>query len=514
MKAEQPLDGHGAAPVAAMRPAADLAGRIRQSLASGDHGLALQAGPNQTDKDQLDWVKLGQMVSRIADGLTATGVREGATVAIPGRSDLSCAVAVLAVVSSRRCAMIVNPFRTAQAALQAVRELEPDVMLVPESDPIAECAEPGDPIFVMTRDGSLSRMGRLAQEAGRAESRSGILISTSGTTGEPQTIHLPLPVLSQAMSEIEGMHAGFGDRRNADGGWPALIQYSPLAHIGGVLTLLRAAAQGRATAILGKFRAEAWAQTVEQFQPFTTGLPPSMMRMMLEAKIAPECLSSLVSVWTGTAPVRPEERDAFSARYGIPVLGNYGATEFCGAIASWSLDDYRAHFSSHSHAVGRIDPKIARARIRSPEGKLLSKKDAIGVLEFKVRRMGDHWIETNDLGSVDSDGFLTLHGRKDDTIVRGGFKLAPTKISDVLREHPSIRNAAVVGIADARLGQVPVAAVELAENASFDCTEVQDFVRAQLPAYFVPTMILAVDALPRNPAMKLDRRAIAKLFAG
>lgn len=506
MVAEQPLEELGATPVSAKRATADLAGRIRQSLASG-HGLALQAGG-----DQMDWAEVSRAVSRIADDLTAAGVRVGATVTIPGRSDLTCAVAVLAVVCSGRCAMIVNPFRSAPAVLRAARKLGPHTMLVPQNDPIVGFAEPSDPILVVTKDGSLSGMGRVADESLEMENRSGILISTSGTTGEPQTVYLPLPVLSRAMLEIEAMHAGFGDRRKADGCWPALIQYSPLAHIGGILTLLRAAAQGRATAILGKFHAETWAQTVEQFQPFTTGLPPSMMRMTLEAEIDPIRLSSLVSVWSGTAPVRAEERDAFSEKHGIPVLGNYGATEFCGPIASWSLDDYRAYFSSRSHAVGRIDPDIAHARIRAPEGKLLGKDGAVGVLEFKVHRLGNRWMVTNDLGSIDSDGFLTLHGRKDDTIVRGGFKLSPTMISDVLREHPAIRNAAVVGIADARLGQVPVAAVELVENSSIECAEVQDFVRAHLPAYFVPTRILPVGELPRNPAMKLDRRAIGKLF--
>jgi acyl-coenzyme A synthetase/AMP-(fatty) acid ligase len=237
-----------------------------------------------------------------------------------------------------------------------------------------------------------------------------------------------------------------------------------------------------------------------------------MMRMVLEADIEPARISSLISVWSGTAPVRAEERDAFSEKYGIPVLGNYGATEFCGPIASWSLDDHQRYFSTRSHAVGRIDPSIAEIRVRNPEGKLLGKKGAIGALEFKVHRLGNHWMGTNDLGSVDTDGFLTLHGRKDDVIMRGGFKLSPTAISDVLRKHPSIRNAAVVGIADERLGQVPVAAVELVENASIEYAEVQDFVRTHLPAYFVPTNILAVEELPRNPAMKLDRRAIAKLF--
>ncbi|WP_241764670.1 class I adenylate-forming enzyme family protein [Hyphomonas johnsonii] len=487
-------------------PHEGLPQRIGQSVASGGR-LALSARG-----EELTWDDLASRVRTIEEDLTRARVMPGATVTVLGRNTISCAVAVLALICSGRCAQIVNPHVSVEGALASARALQPQAMLFEENDPVAGAALRTDPVLVLKRDGRLSWKGDVATSGAECEPRDGIIVSTSGTTGEPKPFHLTLSILSRAISEIELINAGFGDRRLSGGSWPPLIQYSPLAHIGGALTLLRAAAQGRATVILGKFHAEAWARTVEEFGLVTTGLPPSMLRMVLAAKIRPERMKTLVSVWSGTAPLRKEDRQAFSDAYDIPVLGNYGATEFCGAIAAWSLDDFRTYFASRPDAVGRINPGIAQARVRSPEGELLTGEGAVGILEFRVPRVGERWIPTSDLGCVDKEGFLTLHGRKDDAIIRGGFKLSPTKIAEVLRQHPLIHDAAVVGIADERLGQVPVAAVELERGAAIDASEIQDFVRASLPAYFVPVQVIAVDSLPRNSAMKLDRRAISGLF--
>jgi len=486
----------------------DLVERIGRSFITAN-GIALQSG-----EKVLDWAGVAAHVAKVGDGLTARGVRAGATVAVMGRSDISTALTLLGVVANGRCGAIVNPFRTAPAVLQAARQYAPHAILLSEGDPVLEAATDADPVLVMSGNGRLMRNGTKvgAADDGLAEQRTGIVISTSGTTGEPKPFHLPLRVLSRAMHEIETIHAGFGDGTRPDGSWPALIQYSPLSHIGGALTLLRASVQGRATAMLGKFEPEAWARTVEDWRPFTTGLPPSMMRMVVQADIEPSRLSSLVSVWSGTAPLRSEDRLAFVRRYGLPVLGNYGATEFCGAIAAWSLKDHRKYYASRPNAVGRINPNVAQARVRSPEGEIIENKGAIGVLEFKVGRVGASWIETSDLGAVDGEGFLTLHGRTDDAIIRGGFKVSPQTIVDTLRKHPAVRDAAVVGMAHERLGQVPVAAVELVDGAGVDGNALQEFVRCRLPAYFVPAQVRAIPHLPRNAAMKLDRRAIGKIF--
>ncbi|HMF61084.1 MAG TPA: fatty acid--CoA ligase family protein [Vicinamibacterales bacterium] len=276
--------------------------------------------------------------------------------------------------------------------------------------------------------------------------------------------------------------------------------------------MAEAARSGRPVVMFDKFDPHRWAEAVTEHRPTTTGLPPAMMRMLLDAAIPPPALTSLTSVWSGSAPVKPDTVNAFTERYGLPVLGNYGATEFCGAVATWSLDDYRRFHAERSAATGRIRPSVAHARVRDPNSGEILATGETGILELRVHRVGPEWLGTTDLAHLDADGFLYLHGRADDVIMRGGFKITPDTVVGALRRHPAVRDAAVVGIADRRLGQVPVAVVELRASHRADETQLISFVRESLPAYFAPTAIRIVSALPRTPTMKIDRGAVRALF--
>ena len=109
-----------------------------------------------------------------------------------------------------------------------------------------------------------------------------------------------------------------------------------------------------------------------------------------------------------------------------------------------------------------------------------------------------------DIASIDTDGFVTLHGRADGAIIRGGFKILPETVRRVLVSHPGVRDACVVGVDDARLGQVPFAAVEVVPGAQPSEEELKDLVRQKLPVYNVPVAVLAVGELPRTPALKVS----------
>jgi acyl-coenzyme A synthetase/AMP-(fatty) acid ligase len=136
-----------------------------------------------------------------------------------------------------------------------------------------------------------------------------------------------------------------------------------------------------------------------------------------------------------------------------------------------------------------------------------------GVLEARVQVIGQQWIRTTDLASVDADGFVTLHGRADGAINRGGFKILPETVRAVLVSHPAVRDACVVGIPDPRLGQVPAAAVELRHGMRrLSEDELKTLVRDTLPSHHVPVTIVVVDDLPRNEAMKVRPGEVARLF--
>jgi long-chain acyl-CoA synthetase len=135
------------------------------------------------------------------------------------------------------------------------------------------------------------------------------------------------------------------------------------------------------------------------------------------------------------------------------------------------------------------------------------------LLEARVPMMSDDWIRTTDLVTIDEDGFVFHLGRNDGAIVRGGFKVLPETVVNVLRSHPSVSDAAVVGIPDARLGEVPVAAVEPQAGAPAPTpAELEAHIRASLPSTYVPARFLIVDTLPRTPSMKVSLAEVKKLF--
>ncbi len=123
------------------------------------------------------------------------------------------------------------------------------------------------------------------------------------------------------------------------------------------------------------------------------------------------------------------------------------------------------------------------------------------------------WIRTTDIASIDADGFVTLHGRADGAINRGGFKILPETVRRVLISHPAVRDACVVGVPDKRLGQVPFAAIEATPGMPVPSEdELKDLVRQALPVYNVPVAFAVVDELPRNPALKVSLPEVAALY--
>jgi acyl-coenzyme A synthetase/AMP-(fatty) acid ligase len=136
-----------------------------------------------------------------------------------------------------------------------------------------------------------------------------------------------------------------------------------------------------------------------------------------------------------------------------------------------------------------------------------------GLLEVRAPRVRDEWMRTTDLATLDADGFLYILGRADGAIMRGGFKLLPDKIAAALTSHPSIADAAVVGLPDPRLGQVPVAAVELRPGAQRPTdAELTEHARRLLFKTHVPVRFLVVDQLPRTPSLKIKIPEVIAMF--
>jgi long-chain acyl-CoA synthetase len=292
------------------------------------------------------------------------------------------------------------------------------------------------------------------------------------------------------------------------------LLFTPLVHIGGMYFVFATVLGGRAVRLLEKFSVEAWRKAVRELRLKTAGGPPTILKMILDANVPKEDMASLVALTSGTAGISPEVVDEFMRRYDLPVLATYGATEFAGAVCGWSLPTFRKYWTSKRGAAGRMHPGV-EARTVDPETGEPLPPGTPGVLELKSEVIGDGrgWVRTSDLAIVDADHFLFILGRNDNAINRGGFKVMPDSVVKALEEHPAIREASVVGLPDARLGAVPVAAYVLAEGAQDPGpAELSAFLRERLMPYQVPVKFKAVEDLPRTPSMKVAMPAVRALF--
>jgi long-chain acyl-CoA synthetase len=341
--------------------------------------------------------------------------------------------------------------------------------------------------------------------------RAGVAVRmlTSGTTGPPKRIDLTYDMLARSVIGPEPDHSPPPTELRHG----VAIVNAPMVHIGGVFRVLQCVCEARPFALLDRFELDQWADAVRRHRPRAVSLVPAALRMVLHSDLTRDDLASIRAVTSGTAPLSSDDADAFTAKFGIPVLTSYAATEFGGGVAGWTLADYQKYWHDKHGSVGR--PSLgAQLRVVDDEGAPLG-PDQAGLLEVKPGQLGllAEWMRTTDLARIDADGFLWILGRADQAIIRGGFKVIPDDVRTALEGHPAVRGAAVVGRPDDRLGETPVAMVELRAAASVDAPALVDFLRTRLARYEIPTDIAIVGQIPRTPSGKADLGAVREFFS-
>ncbi len=280
----------------------------------------------------------------------------------------------------------------------------------------------------------------------------------------------------------------------------------------GVCQLLAAAYTGKRMVLLEKFTVDEWVRAVKTYQLRRGGVQPAIVRMLLESEVAAEDLASLEYLVGGAGPLERELREEFERRFGVPLLWAYGATEFAGSVCGWTPELRQRFGADKPDSSGRPLPGV-QVRIVDPDTGREVPVGQQGLLEARVEVMGPEWVRTTDVAAVDDDGFVTLYGRGDGAINRGGFKVLPETVRRVLITHPAVRDACVVGVPDRRLGEVPFAAVELRRGATPPTeSELKDLVRDALPSHHVPVAVVTAAELPRNAAMKVRPADVAAWY--
>lgn len=464
------------------------------------------------------WYTWGEM-RHVAEGvgslLGLSGAGNRFPVALIARNRPSTVAALLGLIARGHTIRMVHPFQSSAAMARDVERLKPAALVGAGSDFTDEMRS------VLVRGGiagiAISDMG-VAPVSGLETCRNfavevpaqpRIEILTSGTTGPPKHFAISFEIIARYHVGVHLLASGQGGGL-AD--MPPMTLFFPLGNISGVYSTIPTLLRGRRAELWDRFTVAAWHQHVLRYRPELSGLPPAGVQMVLEANIPREDLSSIRFLSTGAAPLDPTVQRAFEERYGIPILLSYGATEFAGPVAAMTPELYPEWGARKFGSVGR--PMAgAQLRIVDPETGADLPPGREGVLEVISPRIGPDWIRTSDVALLDADGFLFHRGRADGAIIRGGFKLLPETIERALVLHPSVSAAAVVGISDPRLGQVPVAAIQLKPGVVAPTpAELEAHLRSQVLATHIPVQWRFVEELPRNRSMKTDRVAVRGLF--
>lgn len=496
-----------------------LAQGIEQAATSAPETLAIEF-----EGEWFTWGQLAKVMSGLEALLAGANLGKATPVAMLMRNAPAMVAAALQVLKTERCVATVNPFQGAEKIAADLRQLRCAAIVAVEQDwalaPLREVARETGAMAVQV---SLKPEPQVSALDGLDKPGTGpfheplngtaVLMLSSGTTGPAKRIKLPYKQLEQSFARAAAYESNRPSSGTRAARTPAILA-TPLVHIGGLYFSLDAVLAGRPIALLEKFSVAEYCRVLKAHRPKAISLPPSAIRMLLDAAVDPELFSSVIAVRAGSAPLLPELKSQFESTFKVPLLDVYGATEFAGAVAGWSLDDYRRFDKLKVGSVGRAQPGI-ELRVVDGETGEPQPTGTKGVLEIRsLQSETKGWVRTTDLAELDSDGFLYIRGRVDDAIIRGGFKVLPRDIEALLREHPAVHEACVVGLPDKRLGAVPVAAVELRAGASaVSEAELTQFLRDKVVAYQVPTCLRIVPALPRTPSLKVSQHEVRQLLA-
>lgn len=354
------------------------------------------------------------------------------------------------------------------------------------------------------------------------------LAYTSGTTGRPKAaVHSQYNLLTP------------GAVLTASRGWDETLRKGdclPLTILNMmVLTTLLVAQAGGTTVVMDQLYAEGVADWIERERVTVwNGPPPILHSLAHHESIAPEALATLDEVWSGGAELPEALRNAFAAKFGLPVIGTYGLSEAPTVV---SIDPPAG--THVSGASGRVLPHLD-VRVLGDDGlpvapgaigevgEICLAPTTDGLFAGVYRPALGYWnrpeataatfagglVRTGDVGRIDDDGWLHIRDRKNLVIVRGGANVYPAEVERVLLDIDGVAGAAVTGVADERLGERVEAAVELDDGSTLTEDAILERCRGELARYKVPERLVLVASLPRNAMGKVDRTAVAAIIAG
>ena len=336
---------------------------------------------------------------------------------------------------------------------------------------------------------------------------------TGGTTGRPKGVNNAHDQMAINISQREAVIP-------TDPAGERILCVMPLFHVFAVSMCLHLAAYCRGTLIvLPRYKSDIVLETLARERiSFLPAGPTIFNGLLAHPEFARTDFSALRCCVSGSAPLPEQTLRAWQAATGSFILEGYGQTE-AGPVLTYNP-------AAGTRKVGSVGPALPLTEVEIVDVETGTKTLPAG-RQGEIRARGpqimsgyrnlpretaetlrDGWLYTGDIGELDDDGYLFIRDRKKDMAIVGGYNVYPREVDEVLYAHPAVLEAAAVGVPDAYRGEVIRAYVVLRPEARATAEALLDHCRANLAKYKVPAAIVPVDALPKTPVGKIDKKAL------
>ena len=471
----------------------------------------------------LTYSQLAVFLQNAPTRLNAIGIGRANRVGLVVPNGPEAAVCILAVMQAAACAPL-NPDLRQHEYEDFSRLLGLDALVIPAGAPhpartaAANCGVP-----VIDLISSTARAAGLFDLAGPRQTVAvhtgpathddvALVLCTSGTTARPKVVALRHSNLTAAAASI-------GDVLRLSEHDCSLI-VMPLFHIHGLSAVFATLLSGGTVACPGPFDAGQFYCWLDELRPTWFTAAPTIHQAIFELSSGHRDVierARLRFVRSASSAMSPRLISNFEQTFGVPFVEAYGMTEAAPQIASNPLPPLRRKIGTVGRPAGAdvaIVDRSGRFIATGMPGEVIVRgpnviREYADDADADKESFIDGWLRTGDAGFLDTDGYLTITGRIKEQINRGGEKISPHEVEQVLASHAAVKQAVCFGVPHPRLGQSVAAAVVLKDGANAAERDLQEFVGTVLAGFKVPRQIVCVSDIPTAPGGKIRRADLA-----
>lgn len=344
-----------------------------------------------------------------------------------------------------------------------------------------------------------------------------IIVYTSGTTGNPKGAMHSHVILRNALNMARWMHIENGDR---------ILGHMPFYHVAGAIGCICTSILVGATVVtMPSWEPGEALRTIAGEKVTIFGGIPTHFIDLLDHPDQPKYdTTCLKSAWIGGANVTPEVAQAARDRLGLDsLMAVYGMTETTASTSMSRFEDpLEKTCDNRGLPIGQFEVKVCDPATGAPlppdqDGEVWVRGHLVMLGYYNNPKAtaevmtGDGWFKTGDLGQFDKDGYLKITGRAKDMFIVGGSNTYPAEIERHIQLHPAVKQAAVVGVPDRRLGEVGFAFIEVFEDATVSETEIIAHCRGKIADYKVPRYVRVIAEMPRTATNKIQKFVMVEM---